>query len=188
MADNIQKVILTADDKTKAAFSSFRDSVNAAKTSTDNLKQSANEQTFSGMIASAGRATLAVAGIGLSIGTLVSSIRGVAEATIKLQQFENTLKVGVGSAENVAKAISFIRDESQRLGLDLVTSSEQFSKLTVAAKGTALEGESIKRVFTSVAQAATACQGTKVTACSKVKDQSQCANNYLANCPDCQGY
>jgi hypothetical protein len=42
--------------------------------------------------------------------------------------------------------------------------------------------------FMNVAQAATACQGTKVTACSKVKDQSQCANNYLANCPDCQGY
>ncbi|WP_422679682.1 hypothetical protein [Candidatus Methylopumilus universalis] len=35
--------------------------------------------------------------------------------------------------------------------------------------------------FTNVAQAAPACQGTKVTACSKVKDQSQCANNYLAN-------
>ena len=35
--------------------------------------------------------------------------------------------------------------------------------------------------FMNVAQAAPACQGTKVTACSKVKDQSQCANNYLAN-------
>jgi hypothetical protein len=35
--------------------------------------------------------------------------------------------------------------------------------------------------FMNVAQAADACQGTSVSACSKIKDQSQCANNYVAN-------
>jgi hypothetical protein len=34
--------------------------------------------------------------------------------------------------------------------------------------------------FMNVAQAA-ACKGTKVTGCSQIKDQSQCANNYVAN-------
>jgi hypothetical protein len=35
--------------------------------------------------------------------------------------------------------------------------------------------------FMNVATAAPACKGTKVTSCSKIKDQSQCANNYLPN-------
>ena len=35
--------------------------------------------------------------------------------------------------------------------------------------------------FMNIATAADACQGTSVTACSKIKDQSQCANNYLTN-------
>ena len=35
--------------------------------------------------------------------------------------------------------------------------------------------------FMNVANAAPACKGTKVTSCSNIKDQSQCANNYLLN-------
>ena len=38
--------------------------------------------------------------------------------------------------------------------------------------------------FMNVANAADAkpqCQGTSVSACSKIKDQAQCANNYIKN-------
>ena len=35
--------------------------------------------------------------------------------------------------------------------------------------------------FMNVAQAAPACQGAAVSACSKVTDQSTCANSYLTN-------
>ena len=35
--------------------------------------------------------------------------------------------------------------------------------------------------FMNIAQAANACTGTAVNACSKITDQSKCANSYLTN-------
>ncbi len=146
MAENVQRVILTADDQTRAAFSSFRSSIKGANESTSKLTRASS--ALKSQILAVGAAYL----------TLSSAVRGgraILDANIKLQQLTNTLEVGTGSAKGAANAYSFVRVEANRLGLDLAVSAEQFAKLTAASKGTGLEGEKTRAIFSSVAQAAT---------------------------------
>src|SRR5690554_5387551 len=89
----------------------------------------------------------------LGAGLLVRNIVG---ATTTLERINNTLRVGAGSAEGAARAYAFVRDEAQRLGLDLRTAAEQFGSLSAAARGTALQGEATREIFSAVAEAMTA--------------------------------
>ncbi|MCK5132702.1 MAG: tape measure protein [Candidatus Sabulitectum sp.] len=72
---------------------------------------------------------------------------------VAMQKMMNTLNVATGDATN---SMAFLRAEAERLGLDLETSAESFGKIAAAARGTALEGEEVRRIFTAVATASTA--------------------------------
>jgi tape measure domain-containing protein len=137
MTNVTTQINITAKDSTAAAFASA-------------------DQNLSGLSSTALKVTGALAAVGVSVAGVVSAVKGVADATIQFQQFTSTLQVGTGSAKGAADALSFVRSESQRLGLDLATAADQFGKLTAASKGTALEGKATRDIFTSVAQAATA--------------------------------
>jgi len=137
MTNVTTQISITAKDSTAAAFASA-------------------DQNLSGLSSTALKVTGALAAVGVSVAGVVSAVKGVADATIQFQQFTSTLQVGTGSAKGAADALSFVRSESQRLGLDLATAADQFGKLTAASKGTALEGKATRDIFTSVAQAAAA--------------------------------
>ncbi len=130
------QINITAKDQTSGAFASANNNL-------------------AGLASSALKTTAGLAGIGLSIAGAVEAVKGIAQATIQFQQFNSTLLVGTGSAKGAADAISFVRAESQRLGLDLATAADQFAKLSAASRGTSLEGKATRDIFTSVAQAAT---------------------------------
>lgn len=131
------QINITAKDSTAAAFASA-------------------DKNLSGLSSTALKVGAGLAAVGVSVAGVVSAVKGIAQATIQFQQFTNTLQVGTGSATAAADALSFVRSESQRLGLDLATAADQFGKLAAASKGTALEGKATRDIFTSVAQAATA--------------------------------
>lgn len=137
MTTTTTQINITAKDSTAGAFNSA-------------------QQNLTSLAGSAVKTAAGLAGIGLSIAGAVEAVRGIAQATIQFQQFSNTLQVGTGSAKGAADALEFVRNESQRLGLDLASSAEQFAKLSAAARGTALEGKATRDIFTSVAQASTA--------------------------------
>ncbi len=125
-----------------------------AKDSTAGAFASANNN-LSGLASSALKATAGIAGIGLSIAGAVESVKGIAQATIQFQQFNSTLQIGLGSAQKAGEALGFVRAESQRLGLDLAVSADQFAKLAAASKGTALEGKATRDIFSAMSEAAT---------------------------------
>lgn len=52
--------------------------------------------------------------------------------------------------------MQFVRSEADRLGLSLSSSADGFAKITAAAKGTRLEGQGARDIFTAVATASTA--------------------------------
>lgn len=137
MSTATTQINITAQDSTAGAFNSA-------------------ERNLSSLASSALKTTAGLAGIGLSIAGAVDAVRGIAQATIQFQQFTNTLQVGTGSAKGAADALDFVRSESQRLGLDLASSADQFAKLSAASRGTALEGKATRDIFTSISQAATA--------------------------------
>lgn len=137
MTTTTTQINITAKDSSAAAFASA-------------------DRNLNSLSSTALKVTGALAAVGVTVAGVVSAVKGITQATIQFQQFTNTLQVGAGSAKGAADALSFVRSESQRLGLDLATAADQFAKLSAASKGTALEGKATRDIFTSVAQAATA--------------------------------
>lgn len=90
----------------------------------------------------------AVLGVGL-----FQLAKGAVEATLAFQRMERTLTVATGSTHGAARAMAFARSEADRLGLNLRDTAGGFARMMVAAKGTSLEGENAKRIFTGVAEA-----------------------------------
>lgn len=76
------------------------------------------------------------------------------KAALEAERLGNAFKVLAGSASAAAAEQKFVRDEAQRLGISLSDAQEAYLKLAAAARGTALEGEAARKVFSAVAGAA----------------------------------
>ena len=103
----------------------------------------------------------AVVGGSLAVGLikLKNSIIGMStaiiDAQVQLDKWNNGFKFGAGSMAAGTREMAFVREEAQRLGLELSGSASQYMKLVAASRGTTMEGEKTRQVFTAIAEAAT---------------------------------
>ena len=86
---------------------------------------------------------------------IVEIARQLTDAAIASQKMTNAMLASTGSSARAADELAFVRAEAERLGLDLLTSADAYTKLTAAAKGTTLEGQATRDIFTAVSGAAT---------------------------------
>jgi len=107
-----------------------------------------------------------VAGIGTAIASAFSlaaigfMTKQVIEASLSMERITFTMKAAAGSSEAAAKELQFIREECQRLGLDLADITHAYAKFSASTRNTAVEGEQTRRIFSGVAEAATALRLT----------------------------
>ena len=91
---------------------------------------------------------------GIALGASAkAAFDSIVSAGMATQRIMNTLDVATGDAAN---SMEFLRSEADRLGLDIEKSAIAFSKFAAAAKGTALEGQGARDVFSAVATASAA--------------------------------
>lgn len=90
---------------------------------------------------------------GLSVAAFA---REIFQVTTSFQAMSSGLKAATGSTEKAASSMGFVRSESKRLGLDLLTTGKAFTQMAASAKGTVLEGEGVRKIFTAVSEASTA--------------------------------
>ena len=68
-----------------------------------------------------------------------------------------SLKLGLtailGSSQAAAAELAFLKETSNELGLELQSTGQQYLSLTAATKGTTLEGEQTRQVFTAISRA-----------------------------------
>lgn len=83
----------------------------------------------------------------------LAGVRAVAQAGMGLEALNSTLKFATGSSEGAAEALAFVRGEAERLGIPVTESARAFAKLAAAAKGTRLEGQGARDIFSAVAEA-----------------------------------
>lgn len=81
--------------------------------------------------------------------------RDIFNAAAGFESLEKGLEAVLGSSEAAREALAFVRAESARLGIGLEGAAQQFTQMAAAARGTALEGEPVRRLFSATAQAAT---------------------------------
>lgn len=91
-----------------------------------------------------------------AVDTVLSAIKPVIDTTLQFEKINAIFTTLTGSAAGAAQEMEFVRGEARRLGLDLTTSAEAYGKFANAAKGTALEGEQTRKIFSGVAEAARA--------------------------------
>jgi tape measure domain-containing protein len=93
---------------------------------------------------------------GVITGVVVSAFKSLVNLTARLEAQAKAAATVFG--EDTANAMKFVKDESKRLGLEIEKATGAFIKIAAAAKGTSLEGEGVKEVFSGVSEAATALQ------------------------------
>lgn len=91
----------------------------------------------------------------IGINFAAAGIRDVFNTAARAQQYANALKAVRGSAEDAAESLAFLRAESDRLGLNLESATEQFIGLAAAAKDIPNGYALVKEVFTAVSEAST---------------------------------
>lgn len=89
----------------------------------------------------------------LSVFAVAQGARGLLDTATEIESITNKLKASVGGTEEAASAWRFLQAESDKLGLNLKTSADQFGSFAAAARGTKMEGEGVRQVFLAVAQA-----------------------------------
>lgn len=77
------------------------------------------------------------------------------DAQVQLDKWNNGFKFGAGSFQAGAQEMAFVRQEAQRLGLELSGSATQYMKLVAASRGSAMEGQKTREVFKAIAEAVT---------------------------------
>lgn len=117
----------------------------------DKLRANAEKTgtTFGNLGAIAGRAFAPVA-------ALLATITGVSEfvrVNVELENIGRSLTALTGSSKGAAAEMSFIKEVSNRLGLELIETSKSYAQFYAATKGSSIEGEKSKFIFESVANA-----------------------------------
>ena len=82
------------------------------------------------------------------------------ETGISAERMSRGLEAALGSIEAGADAQLFLRKESERLGLVLENQIGDFAKLAAASRNTALEGQAVRDIYSSIAEASVAMQMT----------------------------
>lgn len=96
----------------------------------------------------------AVAGIA-GVGAVAKSFL---ETGIAAEKMTRGLEAALGSVQAGAEAQKFLREESERLGLVFENQIKDFQKVAAAARGTILEGQATRDIYTAMAEASTALQ------------------------------
>ena len=74
-------------------------------------------------------------------------------AAVDAQSIADSMRAVTGGATAAAAELAFVAGEARRLGLDLPSAERAFIALTAAARGTTLQGQAARDIFSSIAEA-----------------------------------
>ncbi len=161
MADNRVKIVITADGKdAKEAIQSLNKQLQSTGREAGKATRKAGKleaafaKTGRGVRdLSSGVFSLKGALAGLGIGIVV---RDLFQAGAEAQRLQASFKAITGSATGAGREMAFIRSESERLGLSLLSTAKGYKTIAASAKGTTLEGQAVRDIFIGISEASTA--------------------------------
>ncbi|HCF2478327.1 TPA: tape measure protein [Pseudomonas aeruginosa] len=134
----------------------------------------ARRDVLNGIGNDARTSTVALNSMGAAIrrvqGLLVAGVAGygvasfskeVVNTNLQWQQALYTMEAATGSAAKARQELEYVREVSERLGLELLNTSQAYSRLVAAAKETPELGSSLRTIFEGVASATTALHLTR---------------------------
>jgi phage tail tape-measure protein len=88
------------------------------------------------------------------VSNLMQFARSVVDVGVRMEGLRAAFTTVTGSSQAGARQLAFVREEAQRLSLDVTVLQERFLKMTAAAQGTTLQGAEVQRLFSAMASAA----------------------------------
>lgn len=144
--------LLGASDAERKQAKEILSKIEAINKSNKSLKDSISNIEN---IAKASGVIYAISRIGSSIKGLVNDLIDV---TKTFQSMQISLNAATGGISRGAEAYSFLRKESEKLGLVFTDQIKGFSRIASAARGTALEGDGVREIYLAIAEASTVLQ------------------------------
>lgn len=92
---------------------------------------------------------------------VTSASRAIINTNLEWQQAQSTLQAATGSSAQARQELEYVREVSERLGLELLNTSQAYARLVAAAKETPELGTAIRGIFEGVSSATTALNLTK---------------------------
>ncbi|MBV5327668.1 MAG: tape measure protein [Chlorobium sp.] len=145
------EIILTAiDQSVSKTFGQVNKAMNASEAAThrygkamDALKAPVNAvaSALTGMIAALGTGILA---------------KSLWDAGVSASQLNVAFKSIAGTSSLAAKELAFVRAEADRIGQSFPEMANAYKGISAAAKGTNIEGEATHRIFSAIAESASA--------------------------------
>lgn len=145
-------------DDGSAKVKTFTDTVSAARGPLGALKNatdssSASMHTHGGMAAELGHEIqhLALGYVGAAV--LIEGFKKVIETGIEEEKLANAFKAITGSIAAADLQLSFAAETADKLGINFEGAAKGLMILTASARGTALEGEEVHKIFEGVTSA-----------------------------------
>lgn len=94
----------------------------------------------------------------LVLGTAYAAFRvgkGIIDAGVQVEAMRNRMLAATGDARIAGQALEFVREEANRLGLDIRAASNGFAGFSASALRAGLTFQQTKEIFTGVSEAAT---------------------------------
>ena len=92
----------------------------------------------------------------VAAGILIAGVREAAKTELAYQSVNRALISVTGSSEAARREMAFVERTAERLGLRLIASAQGYTKLTAAAKDTALEGQAVRNIYLAISEAGVA--------------------------------
>jgi tape measure domain-containing protein len=142
MADNRVEYVITLKDL-------FSDQIKNATKQSDKLNDSVTK-TSSGL---GGLAKMAIGAFAIS--GIYNFGKEIMHTSMQVEGLRNQMNFASGSVAQGGKDFDYVRQQSNKMGLDLLTTAESFAKLEGATRGTAVAGQKTRDIFEGVGMAST---------------------------------
>ncbi len=94
-----------------------------------------------------------ISSLSAALTTLAGSliVKAFIDANVELEKFTKSMTATTGSADEAAKAYTYVSGVANKFGIEIGSTAEAFAKFAAATKGTALEGDGAKVIFEAFA-------------------------------------
>lgn len=82
--------------------------------------------------------------------------RSIGQTALELDNLSKGFRFATGSAEKAAEELDYVKRVSEELGVEFISTAQQYAGLAAASRGTALEGQKARDVFYGITAAASA--------------------------------
>ena len=154
-----EQVVRTGKALTKAARQNTSDLKNVTKAA-DALDKEIDQVGKTGQFALSKLKGLGAAvAAAFTVDTITRFVRSSVEARIELDRYRNALLAVTGSQKEADREFEFAEDLANRLGIEVGSTADSYTRWIAASKGSRLEGEKGRAVFVAVAEAVKATGG-----------------------------